>query len=103
MMNGSKPYMPASIRRRFRWAHALGAQAERRFPNRLWARGSFGGHLATQGQVKPAWKPALRRGLRAVPLRPKIPDEIQIDATRRPYKHSASRTGSWNSFRSQAR
>src|ERR1039457_3598501 len=48
-------------------SRVLGGQAERRFPNRLRARGWFGGHLATSGHVKPVWKPALRQGLANAP------------------------------------
>src|ERR1019366_354169 len=53
-------------------SRVLGVQAERRFPNRLRARGWFGGHLATSGHVKPVWKPALRQRLANAP-KPRAP------------------------------
>src|ERR1039458_3795289 len=44
--------------------------AERRFPNRLRARGWLGGHLATVEHGKPVWKPALRRSTKDSRMRP---------------------------------
>src|ERR1035441_2100603 len=47
--------------------------AERRFPNRLGARGWLGGHLATVEHGKPVWKPALRRSTKVSRMRPYVP------------------------------
>src|ERR1035438_6208291 len=54
------------------YSRVLGGQAERRFPNRLRARGWFSGNLATSEHVKPVWKPALRQRLANAP-KPRAP------------------------------
>ena len=46
--------------------------AERRFPNRLRARGWFSGHFATVGHGKPVWKPALRGSTKNSRMRPTV-------------------------------
>src|ERR1017187_10419566 len=59
----------------------LESLAERRFPNRLRARGWLGGHLATVEHGKPVWKPALRRSTKDSRMRPRI-DESPWDGSR---------------------
>src|ERR1017187_648244 len=53
--------------------------AERRFPNRLRARGWFSGHLATVGHDKPVWKPALRRSTKNSRMRRNPSSQLQTE------------------------
>jgi hypothetical protein len=53
--------------------------AERRFPNRLRARGWLGGHFATVEHGKPVWKPALRRSTKNLRMRSCQPTRSVFD------------------------